>query len=199
MRKKVKKAKNGTLQNKKKNSSSRESTKFLTRPGSTNNPRNVKALKSPFKKTGVKNPSVKVKGKVNTTKKNTKTRNELIVGALKKAPLGSNKRRKLYDIIDYKQDNTTTGYKKAKSSIKKAGMTNTSPKLTTSGKVKRVAKKAKVAKKISKVAKKVSANRAKGKAALASGNKAKALRMKKRETRKTKRVAKRAVRKSKRK
>ena len=52
----MKKAKNGTLQKKKKNSSSRESTKFLTRPGSTNNPRNVKALKSSVKKSGRKNP-----------------------------------------------------------------------------------------------------------------------------------------------
>lgn len=172
---------------KKKNTPTRESSKIISRPGSTNNPRNVKALKSSVKKTGVKNPSVK--GKVNTTKKNTKTRNELIVTALKKAPLGSNKRRKLYDIIGYKQDNTTTGYKKAKSSVKKTGVETVTPKSKVS-----VAKKANVAKKVSKVAKKVSTTRAKGVAALASGNKAKALRMKKREARQTKRATRKAKR-----
>ena len=172
---------------KKKNTPTRESSKILSRPGSTNNPRNVKALKSSVKKTGVKNPLVK--GKVNTTKKNTKTRNELIVSALKKAPLGSNKRRKLYDLIGYKQDNTTTGYKKAKSSVKKTGVKT----LTTKSKIS-VAKKANVAKKVSKVAKKVSTTRAKGVAALASGNKAKALRMKKREARQTKRAIRKAKR-----
>ena len=178
---------------KKKNTPTRESSKILSRPGSTNNPRNVKALKSSVKKTGVKNPLVK--GKVNTTKKNTKTRNELIVSALKKAPLGSNKRRKLYDLIGYKQDNTTTGYKKAKSSVKKTGVKT----LTTKSKISvakkaNVAKKADVAKKVSKVAKKVSTTRAKGVAALASGNKAKALRMKKREARQTKRAIRKAKR-----
>jgi hypothetical protein len=172
---------------KKKNTPTRESSKIISRPGSTTNPRNVKALKSSVKKTGVINPSVK--GKVNTTKKNTKTRNELIVSALKKAPLGSNKRRKLYDIIGYKQDNTTTGYKKAKSSVKKTGVTTVTPKSKVS-----VAKKANVAKKVSKVAKKVSTTRAKGVAALASGNKAKALRMKKREARQTKRATRKAKR-----
>ena len=102
---------------KKKNTPTRESSKIISRPGSTTNPRNVKALKTSIKKTGLKNPSVK--GKVSTARKNTETRNEIIVGALKKAPLGSNKRRELYDIIGYKQDHTTTGYKKAKSSVKK--------------------------------------------------------------------------------
>ena len=172
---------------KKKNTPTRESSQIISRPGSTTNPRNVKALKSSVKKTGVKNP-IKT-SKVSTAKKNTKTRNELIVSALKKAPLGSNKRRKLYDIIGYKQDNTTTGYKKAKSSVKKTGVKTVTPKSKVS-----VAKKANVAKKVSKVAKKVSTTRAKGMDALASGNKAKALRMKKREVRQTKRANRKAKR-----
>ncbi len=181
------KKRNPNLQKKKKNTSTRQSTKILSRPGSTNNPRNVKTVTS-VKSSGVKNP-IKT-SKVSTAKKNTKTRNELIVGALKKAPLGSNKRRKLYDLIGYKQDNTTTGYKTAKSSVKSSGVKT--PKIKA-GKV-TVAKKANVAKKVSKVAKKVSATRAKGKAALASGNKAKALRMKKREVRQTKRANRKAKR-----
>jgi len=172
---------------KKKNTPTRESSKIISRPGSTTNPRNVKALKTSIKKTGLKNPSVK--GKVSTARKNTETRNEIIVGALKKAPLGSNKRRELYDIIGYKQDHTTTGYKKAKSSIKKTGVKTVTPKSKVS-----VAKKANVAKKVSKVAKKVSRTRAKGVAALASGNKAKALRMKKKETRQIKKATRKAKR-----
>ena len=196
--KKVKKAQRGTLQKKKKNSPTRESTKILTRPGSTMTPRNVKTALALKKKGGVK-PKINY-GKVDTTKRNTKTKKEMILSALKKAPLGSNKRRMLYNRLGYKQDDTTTGYKKAKSSGKKSGAKTS--KIKPVGKIGKLAKKAKV----SKAAKKVSATRAKGKAALASGNKAKALRMKKREARqtkrairKTKRVAKRTARKSKRK
>ena len=144
--------------------------------------------------------------KSNAKKNKMKTKKQLALAALKKAPFGSNKRRKIYNILGYKQDNTTTGYKKAKSSVKKTGVKTVTPKSTSS-----VAKKVKKA--TTKVAKKVSTTRSKGKAALASGNKAKALRMKKKEVRqtkraikktkrvakKTKRVAKRAVRRSKRK
>ncbi len=144
--------------------------------------------------------------KSNAKKNKMKTKKQLALAALKKAPLGSNKRRKLYNILGYKQDNTTTGYKKAKSSVKKTGVkTGVTPKSKVS-----VTKKAKQA---TKQVKKATTARSKGKAALASGNRAKALRMKKKEVRqtkraikktkrvakKTKRVAKRAVRRSKRK
>ena len=52
---------------KKKNTPTRESSKIISRPGSTTNPRNVKALKSSIKKTGVK--TVTPKSKVSVAKK----------------------------------------------------------------------------------------------------------------------------------
>lgn len=191
MRKKVKKAQRGIT--------AADAIKKLRTRGR----RNVERAERPLKNKPKAKPRVKnsiLSGKVDTTKRNTKTKKQIIQGALKKAPLGSNKRRMLYNRLGYKQDDTTTGYKKAKSSVKKSGAKTS--KIKPVGKIGKLAKKAKV----SKAAKKVSATRAKGKAALASGNKAKALRMKKREARqtkrairKTKRVAKRAVRRSKRK
>jgi len=194
--KKVKKVKNGTLQKKKRNASSRESTKIKTRPGSTMNPRNEK-VKGEYKvkKKGLTGTKPTSKGKVSTAKKNNKTKKELTLSALKKAPLGSNKRRALYSRLGYKQDHTTTGYKKAKSSVKKTGVKAVKPKSSKISTAKKI-------KSVSKAAKKVSATRAKGKAALASGNKAKALRMKKKEVRQTKRAVrktKRATRRTKRK
>jgi len=185
----MKKAQNGTLQKKKKNSSSRESTKIISRPGSTNNPRNVKSV-SVVKREGIIKPKLGTE-KVNTTKKNNKTEKQIILDALKKAPFGSNKRRTIYNRLGWKQDDTTTGYKKAKVTVEKSGLITPTSSKTMNGKVS-TAKKASVSKPASKMAEKVSATRAKGKDALASGNKAKALRMKKREVRQTKR----AIRKS---
>ncbi len=133
--------------------------------------------------------------KSNAKKNKMKTKKQVALAALKKAPFGSAKRRKIYEVLGYKQDNTTTGYKKAKSSVKKTGATKVTPKSKVV-----VKKKTVTANKGTKnAAKKVSKTRAKGKAALASGNRRKALRMKKREARKTQRVAKRTARRSKRK
>jgi len=181
MRKKVKKAQRGIT--------AADAIKKLRTRGR----RNVERAERPLLKNkpkGMTKPKLST-GKVDTTKRNNKTKKQLILDALKKAPLGSNKRRTLYNRLGYKQDDTTTGYKKAKVKAKKSGLKT--PKIS-SGKVS-TAKKASVSKPASKMAKKVSATRAKGKAALASGNKAKALRMKKREARQTKR----AIRKTKRK
>jgi hypothetical protein len=185
MRKKVKKAQRGITKD-------LDALKKLRTRGR----RNVERAERPLLKNkpkGIIKPKLST-GKVDTTKRNNKTKKQLILDALKKAPLGSNKRRTLYNRLGWKQDDTTTGYKKAKVTVKKSGLITPTSSKTMSGKVS-TAKKASVSKPVSKMAKKVSATRAKGKAALASGNKAKALRMKKKEARQTKR----AVRKSKRK
>ena len=184
MRKKVKKAQKGIT------------TVDALKKLRTRGRRNVERAERPVlkvKSKGMTKPKLST-GKVDTRIKNNKTKKQLTLDALKKAPLGSNKRRTLYNRLGYKQDNTTTGYKNAKVTVKKSGLkASTAPKIM-SGKVS-TTKKASVSKPASKMAKKVSATRAKGKEALASGNKAKALRMKKKEARQTKR----AVRKSKRK
>ena len=154
-----------------------------------------KKLNEAVKKIGTAGVKSIVKPTKVTAAKKMKTKKQVALAALKKAPFGSAKRRKIYALLGYKQDNTTTGYKKAKSSVKKTGVKTVTPKSKVV-----VKKKTVTANKGTKnAAKKVSRTRAKGKAALASGNRRKALRMKKRETRKTKRVAKRAVRRSKRK
>lgn len=183
MRKKVKKAQRGIT--------AADAIKKLRTRGR----RNVERAERPLLKNkpkGMTKPKLST-GKVDTTKRNNKTKKQLILDALKKAPLGSNKRRTLYNRLGYKQDDTTTGYKKVKSKLKKKGI-KSSAKVPSS-----TIKTIKTTKPSNKTVKKISKTRAKGKAALASGNKAKALRMKKKEARQTKRAIRKSNRKSKRK
>jgi hypothetical protein len=100
------------------------------------------------------------------------SKKQIVNDALKDKKFGSNARRVMYNKLGFKQDDTTTGYKKADSKLKSKGLASVKTAAPKAGTVKpsNVKTPTKKQSKISKI-------ESKGKAALKSGNLAKAKRL----------------------